>query len=83
MLHSRRLVGPVNNMNSKVQLNPEAPIFKASDLEKKDLTKIIASQNEDIISLKLLHFESQIEINKKDKELERLKLRLKEINQKL
>ena len=53
------------------RLNPKAPIFETS--ESKTLTKIIANQNEDIFSLKLIHSEAQIEINKKDEEIQRLK----------
>ena len=53
------------------RLNPKAPIFETS--ESKTLTKIIANQNEDIFSLKLIHCEAQIEINKKDEEIQRLK----------
>ena len=53
------------------RLNPKAPIFETS--ESKTLIKIIANQNEDIFSLKLIRCEAQIEINKKDEEIQRLK----------
>ena len=54
-----------------IQLNPDAPIFKAAKSEAQILAKIIANQNEDIFSLKLINFEEQIEINKKDEEIQR------------
>ena len=57
-----------NNFNG-AHLNPDAPIFEGSKTlpvpEIKQLTQIIANQNEDIVSLKLINFEAQIEINKK------------------
>ena len=52
-------------------LNPEAPCFKV--LDPGNLKRIIENQNEDIFSLKLLCLESQMEINKKDEEIQRLK----------
>ena len=65
-----------NNFNG-AHLNPDAPIFEGSKTlpvpEIKQLTQIIANQNEDIVSLKLINFEAQIEINKKDEEIERLR----------
>ena len=57
----------------RIQLNPDAPIFKAAKSETQTLAKIIANQNEDIVSLKLINFEAQIEITKKDDEIQRLK----------
>ena len=56
---------------SASQLNPKAPSFET--LKRENLTKIIEAQNEDIFSLKSIFSEAQMEINKKDGEIQRLK----------
>ena len=56
---------------SASQLNPKAPSFET--LKRENLTKIIEAQNEDIFSLKSIFSEAQMEINKKDAEIQRLK----------
>ena len=53
------------------QLNPKAPSFET--LKRENLTKIIETQNEDIFSLKSIFSEAQMEITKKDGEIQRLK----------
>ena len=53
------------------QLNPKAPSFET--LKRENLTKIIEAQNEDIFSLKSIFSEAQMEITKKDGEIQRLK----------
>ena len=45
--------------------------YVAAKSEAQILAQIIANQNEDIFSLKLINFEEQIEINKKDEEIQR------------
>lgn len=51
-------------------MNPHAQSF----LPKADeMAQIIQIQNEDIIALKLLYFESQIEAQRKEEEIEKLK----------
>ena len=52
------------------QLNPKAPSFET--LKRENLTKIIEAQNEDIFSLKSIFSEAQMEITKKDGEIQRL-----------
>ena len=44
--------------------------YVAAKSEAQILAQIIANQNEDIFSLKLINFEAQIEINKKDEEIQ-------------
>ena len=60
-----------NKIMSASQLNPKAPSFET--LKRENLTKIIEAQNEDIFSLKSIFSEAQMEINKKDGEIQRLK----------
>ena len=60
-----------NKIMSASQLNPKAPSFET--LKRENLTKIIEAQNEDIFSLKSIFSEAQMEINKKDAEIQRLK----------
>ena len=60
-----------NKIMSSSQLNPKAPSFET--LKRENLTKIIEAQNEDIFSLKSIFSEAQMEINKKDAEIQRLK----------
>ena len=60
-----------NKIMSASQLNPKAPSFET--LKRENLTKIIEAQNEDIFSLKSIFSEAQMEITKKDAEIQRLK----------
>ena len=60
-----------NKIMSASQLNPKAPSFET--LKRENLTKIIEAQNEDIFSLKSIFSEAQMEITKKDGEIQRLK----------
>ena len=53
------------------QLNPKAPSFET--LKRENLSKIIEGQNEDIFCLKSIFSEAQMEITKKDGEIQRLK----------
>ena len=72
-------------MSGEGKLNPNVPSFIPAN-------KLIKSQiqdlDEDILALKLLNFEKQIEINRKDEEIQRLKeminqLLTKKLNEKL
>lgn len=57
-------------------MNPNAQSFLPRADE---IAKIIEIQNEDIISLKLLFFESQIEVQRKDEEIEKLKATIEKL----
>ena len=60
-----------NKIMSASQLNPKAPSFET--LKRENLSKIIEGQNEDIFCLKSIFSEAQMEITKKDGEIQRLK----------
>ena len=62
-------------MNSGPRLNPNVPSFIPNAIIQATMSKL----DEEILALKLLNFEKQIEINNKNEEI----LRLKEVINKL